>query len=269
VQDEVVRSIVATLAQRVSAVEVERGKRRPFADMAVYDLILRAYHHMGSWTAADFLEAQELLLKAIALDTNCAQAHAALAWCCTTLTWFEGETDQPRKMALEAGRRALSLDSHCVDAHTGLGWCYLSSGEHAQALHHYKMALRLTPNSADTHIHLGYGYAQMGESKKGLDLIRLAMRLNPLPPDFYFETLGEALYLAGDYAAAIESFKRMSHLAPWTHGYLAACLAQMGRADEARAEVALFKDSAKEGYTPADYLQMELLLYGAASVKDH
>jgi TolB-like protein len=269
VQDEVVQAIVATLAQRVSAAEVERKRRRPVADLAVYDLILRAQYHMGIWTHEDYGKARDLLEKAVHLDPNCAQAHGTLAWCSAYLTWFEGESETPVKAAFDAGKRALSLDPRIVEAHSGLGHAYLLSGEHKQALHHYETAVRLNPNNANATCHLGYCRAMTGDLQEGLELLRRAMRLNPYHPDWYRECYGEGLYMTRDYAGAIEAFNRMSHKAPWTHYFIAACYAQLGRDSEAREEMRSFRNAAKQGYSAEDYIAMDLLIYGEESIKDH
>jgi adenylate cyclase len=269
VQDAVVQAIVAALAQRVSAAEVERTRRRPATDLAVYDLILRAQHHMGIWTNEDYVKARELLEKAVDLDPNCAQAYGTLAWCSTYLTWFEGESQVPAKTAFDAGRRALSLDPQIVEAHSGLGNAHLQAGEHEQALHHYETAARLNPNNAHVILHLGYCRAMVGDLEQGLKLLRRAMRLNPYHPDWYRESYGEILYMRRDYAAAVDAFNRMSHKAPWTHYFLAACYAQLGRDAEAQKEVQSFRDVAKEGYSDQDYIGMDLLVHGDPSIKDH
>ncbi len=269
VQDEVVQSIVATLAERVSAAEVERTTRRPIADMAVYDLILRAHHHMGIWTIEDYLKARDLLEKAVEIDPSCAQAHGTLAWCSAFVTWFEGEAEAPLNDAFESARRALSLDPQITEAHSGLGWAHLISGEQEQALHHFETVVRLNPNNANALCHLGYCRAVLGNTQGGLTLLRQAMRLNPYHPDWYQESLGEALYMARDYAAAVEAFNRMGQKPPWTHGYLAAGYAQLGRMDEARDEAQAFRDAAKEGYSAEDYIAMDLRMYRDQSIKDH
>ena len=269
VQDEVVQAIVATLAQQVSAAEVERTTRRPITDMAVYDLILQAHHHIGVWTEEDYLKAQGLLEKAVEIDPNCAQAYGTLAWCSVFLTWFEGDAEAPLQTAFDAGKRALSLDPQIVEAHTGLGHAHLLSGEHARALHLFETAVRLNSNNANGILHLGYCHVLMGNPETGLQEIRQALRLNPYHPAWYQESLGECLYMVRDHAGAVEAFNRMSHKAPWTHGYLAACYAQLGRMDEAREAVQAFRDAAKDGYSAEDYIRMDLPMYGDPSIKDH
>jgi adenylate cyclase len=64
------------------------------------------------------------------------------------------------------------------------------------------------------------------------------MRLNPYHPDWYWQVLGAVLYSAGRYADAVEALGRATHRGFWSRCYLAACLAQMGRMEEAAAAVA-------------------------------
>jgi len=272
VQDEVVQAIVATLAQRVSAAEVARsaryaGPETAAPSLAVYDLILRAHHHIGVWARADYLKARDLLKEALAIDPDCAQAHGSLAWCSAFLTWWEGEDAVPVADAMAAGKRALALDPKIVEAHTGLAHAYLMSGAHKQALHHIETAVSLNPNNANALCHLGYHRSVMGDSPAGLRLIGEAIRLNPYHPDWYLESYGEILYMARDFEAAVEAFNRMTHMAPWSYGYLAAAYAQLGAIADAREAVAACRGLAKEGLSAEDYVRMDLPIYGSEDVK--
>ncbi len=109
----------------------------------------------------------------------------------------------------------------------------------------------------------------LGDPQEGLTLLRQAMRLNPYHPDWYQESFGELLYMTRDYEAAVEAFNRMSRKAPWTHYYLAACYAQLGRKDEARDELRAFRDTAKEGYSAEDYIAMDMPTFGDPAIMDH
>ena len=268
-QDEVVQAIVATLAKRVSAAEVKRTTRHPIADMAVYDLILRAHHHMGIWTKEDCIKSVELSRRAVALDPNCAQAHGTLAWCTACTTWFDWEDTMHFAEAKQAGKRALDLDPHIVEAHTGIAHAHLMSGEHDQALPHFETAVRINPNNANAVCHLAYCRALMGNPRDGVALIRHALRLNPYPPDWYHECLGEILYMVLDYSAAVEAFNRMHHKASWTYGYMAACFAQMGQCDAALTAVQTFRNAARGGRSAEEILTSDLLMYWDPAINDH
>ncbi|TJV36973.1 MAG: tetratricopeptide repeat protein, partial [Mesorhizobium sp.] len=79
-----------------------------------------------------------------------------------------------------------------------------------------------------------------GRVKEGLEHIRKAFRLNPFPASWYYLTLGQAQYAAGQYEAAVETLRRDETYRTSSRRFLAASLAQLGQVDEARAEAELF-----------------------------
>ena len=72
-------------------------------------------------------------------------------------------------------------------------------------------------------------------------MVKKAMRLNPRYPAAYLWELGHAYFLTGRYEEAIETLKRVldrkSDFWP-AHVCLAASYSEIGREEEARAEVA-------------------------------
>ncbi|NEH43720.1 CDC27 family protein, partial [Rhizobium leguminosarum] len=75
---------------------------------------------------------------------------------------------------------------------------------------------------------------------EGLEHIAKAFRLNPFPASWYYLTLGQAQYAAGQYEAAVKTLRRDETYRTSSRRFLAASLAQLGRLDEARAEAELF-----------------------------
>ncbi len=73
---------------------------------------------------------------------------------------------------------------------------------------------------------------------EGIELVKKAMRLNPSHPDWYEKSLGLAAYIARRYDESISAFRKVEHMTPDSRGYFAASYAQLGRMEEARAEVA-------------------------------
>jgi tetratricopeptide (TPR) repeat protein len=72
-------------------------------------------------------------------------------------------------------------------------------------------------------------------------LIEKAMRLNPHYPPPYLNQLGFAYLVAGRYEEALGPLKKVLTLNPnlmFSHLNLAVCYAELGRLEEARAEVA-------------------------------
>ncbi|NKL87685.1 CDC27 family protein, partial [Rhizobium leguminosarum] len=96
------------------------------------------------------------------------------------------------------------------------------------------------PNEADTFAALSDIAVLAGRVGEGLEHIAKAFRLNPFPAGWYYLTLGQAQYAAGQYEAAIETLRRDETYRTSSRRFLAASLAQLGRLDEARAEAELF-----------------------------
>ncbi len=64
------------------------------------------------------------------------------------------------------------------------------------------------------------------------------MRHNPHYPDWYDRGLGTAAYMSRRYEEAIAAFKKVTQHVIQSRLYLAASYAELGRLEEARAEVA-------------------------------
>jgi tetratricopeptide (TPR) repeat protein len=96
------------------------------------------------------------------------------------------------------------------------------------------------PHKADTFAALSDIAVLARRIEEGLEHIHKAFRLNPFPASWYYLTLGQAQYAAGEYEAAVETLRRDETYRTSSRRFLAASLAQLGRLDEARAEVELF-----------------------------
>ena len=79
-QNEIVETVVATLAIKVDAAERERVNRKDTDSLEAYDYYLRAADIRFDWEKDANEQARQLLEKAVELDGNYARAYAALAW---------------------------------------------------------------------------------------------------------------------------------------------------------------------------------------------
>jgi adenylate cyclase len=80
-----------------------------------------------------------------------------------------------------------------------------------------------------------------GRPEEGIKLMEKAMRLNPRYPPQYVFHLSVAYRVAERYAEALESGKRAAALTPnagYVHWNLAVIYIELGREEEARAELA-------------------------------
>ncbi|MBW2207862.1 MAG: tetratricopeptide repeat protein, partial [Deltaproteobacteria bacterium] len=81
-----------------------------------------------------------------------------------------------------------------------------------------------------------------GMLEEAISLLDKAFRLNPVAPFFYFHFLGHSLRNTGQYAEAIQAYKKALNLNPdfiFPHVCLAACYIAIGNEDEARKAAAV------------------------------
>ncbi|WP_245429014.1 winged helix-turn-helix domain-containing protein [Mesorhizobium sp. WSM3860] len=236
VQDEVTAKIVEALLGRL---RTQPPRNRP-KNLEAYDLCVRARKLIDD-SPQTAREAHLMLTRAVSLDPEYAEAYRWLAmnhW----MGWVHwGEPVDPnRSIALELARKAVTIDPN--DA--GCRWVLanLLAYEHRfdESDAEFARAFELDPNEADAWATLSDIEVLAGRIEEGLEHIRKAFRLNPFPPSWYYLTLGAAQYAARDYEAAIETLRRDETYRTSSRRFLAASLAQLGRFEEARAEVEMF-----------------------------
>jgi tetratricopeptide (TPR) repeat protein len=182
-----------------------------------------------------------MLTRAVALDPHYAEAYRWLAmnhW----MGWVHwGEPEEPaRGLALALAEKAVAIDPNDAGCRWVLANLLAYERRFDEADAEFDRAIALDPNEADTFATRSDILVLAGRVEEGLEQIRKAFRLNPYPASWYYLTLGQAQYAAGAYEAAVETLIRDETYRTGSRRFLAASLAQLGRLDEARAEVELF-----------------------------
>ncbi len=236
VQDEVTGKIVEALLGRLRP---PPSRKRP-GNLEAHDLCVRARRLMDDSPQAA-REAHLMLTRAAALDPEYAEPYRWLAmnhW----MGWVHsgGPTEASRGMALELARKAVALDPDDAGCRWVLAYLLAYDRSFAEADAEFARAIALDPNEADAWAALSDIAVLAGRVEDGLEHIRKAFRLNPFPASWYYLALGQAQYAAGDYEAAVETLRRDETYRTSSRRFLAASLAQLGRRDEALAEVELF-----------------------------
>ncbi|MCV9966703.1 winged helix-turn-helix domain-containing protein [Pararhizobium sp. BT-229] len=236
VQDEVTAKIVEALLGRL---RVSPPRLRP-KSIEAYDLCVRARKLMDD-TPQSAREAHLMLTRAISLDPDYAEAYRWLAmnhW----MGWVHsgGPTKPARGVALDLARKAVALDPNDAGSRWILAYLLAYERSFTEADAEFAKAIALDPNEADTFAALSDIAVLAGRVDEGLEYVRKAFRLNPFPASWYYLTLGQAQYAAGDYEAAVETLRRDETYRTSSRRFLAASLAQLGRLDDARAEAELF-----------------------------
>ena len=241
VQDEVARSIVGALRERLPGMTGARPDRVTAspgtANPDAYDLYLRATYLLerrGSGVA----KAVEYYERAIAEDSTFARAYAGLAYALELTPNFDGT--RPRdveRRATEAARRALALDSTLAEAYLALGMTHMYAFRWRAADEAFRRAVAADPRSAPSGYIYGLYLLRVGRIADAEEPIRRARNADPLSGTAS-QMFAYVLSLLGRYDESLAESRRAYELdssLAVMHSVLAAIVLADGRPEEARA----------------------------------
>ena len=179
--------------------------------------------------------------EAIRLDSNFAQAHAALAKALTFFPWFYGvPQSEVQDTIIHAARRALRLDSTLVDAYAAIALDYSTGGEWDKAATEFGRALAAQPDNFDVHLDYGRILTLRGDLPEAQRQLEQARSLDPASP-LAAAWSSYAHLLNGDKEAALKEITRAVRLDSTlsaTTNLGALVNLGTGRTDEARRLIA-------------------------------
>jgi adenylate cyclase len=246
VQDEVARTIVATLAAHVNKAD-------------------RSHHQQGTGDLAGVrplpssgrqahivlvvIRGHRALRDAASSGTHAhdrPQLRARLRQAC--LDAFERLDQQARgdhlnpaalDRAYQLARRAVQLDANLPEAHAVLGQALHRRREHEAAIAEFERAMALNPNF--THWAFAEVLVCSGHPARAVNVVERHMRLDPFYVPLAPLWLGVAQYTLKQYPQALPPLRECVSRAPNLRGaqaWLAATYAQLGNIEQARAEAA-------------------------------
>jgi adenylate cyclase len=241
VQEEIVQTIVATLAIKIDAAERTRAMRKDTDSLEAYDYLLRGREYHNQRTRKANIKAREMFKKAIELDPAYATAYAALAESYVQMMNY-GWTEFPARTgqkALDLVNKALTLDKSSAAAHALLGSAYVYQEEYDLAFNELQQAIALNPNDASSYRLLGWGLLFSGRVDEAIDVLQTALRFDPNGSPTIFFMLGIGYYLKEQYDNAIATVRKgVSRKSDFVdfHIVLAAAYAGAGRQADAVKE---------------------------------
>lgn len=242
VQAEIGRSIVGALEPELLRHESERAVLAP-QSFDAYDYFLRGLWHHNRYTDEGNLRALEMFTRALGVDSDYAQAAAALA--VSTLHrqlhgWAKSD-DTLITRALEAAHRAVALDSRLPQAMYALGLCHLHSREIRLAVREMEEVIRLHPSHAAAHANLGNLCNYVNRPAQALEAVRAALALSPNDSRRFIwsPALAGAYYLLQRYGEAIDSGREGHAMKPDYVAPLRYVVAAMGQLSQAEHSAAL------------------------------
>src|SRR5881396_1751031 len=174
-----------------------------------YAGLAQAYILLPFYTGADrfdaYLKAKEAALKALRLDSNLAEAHAALG-----KVLFFSEIDLAG--AMREYKRAIELEPNDATAHHWFGNDSLAAlGQFEEAIAEGKRSVELDPLSVVINVDLGETFYYARRYDEAARQMRKALEIDPT--SFYAHyNLGIVLQLKGDLSGAIAEYEKAKQL---------------------------------------------------------
>jgi len=240
-QDEIVARLAGTLSAHLVAAEARRAERAPHPDSM--DLYFQGMACINRGETPYYAaQAKEFFARALALDPGNVEALVGGAFVDSVVGAHMFSADRAERLAAAeaAATRALSLAPDHAWAHMILGNVQIFTNRPLQGIAQCERALSLDRNLAMAHSYIGHAKICIGRSEETEAHVAQALRLSPRDTTAYVWMAGAGvakLYLGEDKAAAawlhraIENNRNQAI----AHFWLAAALAFLGRAEEARA----------------------------------
>jgi adenylate cyclase len=141
--------------------------------------------------------------------------------------------------AIKFARTAIELDPNLPEAYAEWGYTIIRKRNFDAATAAAERAMALNPNFADYRV--ATVFLMVGEFAKAIEIAKAQMRVDPFHPHLAPLIVGEAYYLLKEYGKAQRSLREAAGRTPdhqYGHAFLAAAYAQLGRLEDAHAEVA-------------------------------
>jgi adenylate cyclase len=245
-QDRVALAVAGKIEPTVQQAEIRRALARPTENMGSYDLYLRALPLTQVAVKSEYLEALDLLNRAIALDPDYAPALALAARCLGNIVSYRWSEDLEtcRRQGIELAHRALKVggDDATVVAWAAFGAEYLERDRDA-ALALIERAIALNPGSS-----FAWGISavlRISTPDVAIEHVETAMRLDPMGPRraVQMAVMGWARFCQGRFSETVALVKEQAQLSPSPNSaaFLAASYGHLGQPSTACEALARYR----------------------------
>lgn len=253
-QDEIVRRLVATVAQKILKHEA-LGKPEPVdaRETALRRHLEARQHHFRLTPEANEL-ARLSNLASIEADPTQPFGYVGLAFVYINghrWGWSPLDKGEALKEARNAARKALELAPDYYDGYSAMAYVHLEENDLDRAIASSERALKLNPNDTNAMCDLADFLGYAGRVEEAERLLARAMRLDPLHADWVRWSMAWTQWLGGKFEEALETMNAMSETPPMANRVLAIIYACLGRREEGRAAIERLT-SFERGYSIAD-----------------
>lgn len=235
-QDDIVRRVVAVLAARVEAFEMEKALQKPAIGYEAYDLFLKARFLQRDGKKEGILAARALLREAVAREPRFASAYAelSLGYSYEHQSDWSTALELARQEAVAAAEQAIAIDHTNSNGHRALAEAQFYCNKNLDiAKAEADMALVQNPNDQFSMCMLGFALACNGNVADGQRYSLESLKLSPLVPEPCLYAIALGAYFEGNFADAAGSFARVAAFDD-ALACRAASLWNLGQTDAAR-----------------------------------
>ena len=215
-------SIAETVAEELDITLLESERQALNEQMTknteAYDFYLKGHEYFNNHSAKDYINAEEMLLKAIDLEPDFALAYAWLSVVHTQIyANYLDRTDERLKAVKEAVDRALEIAPDLSDAQGALAWYHFKClKDYDRALEEFTILREKQPSDATNSLCIAKIELKQGKWENAVADFQRAIRLNPRSSTFCNE-YGFALRYLRRYDEAESLFNRTIELKPDMH----------------------------------------------------
>lgn len=256
-QDDIVRRIVATVAQKVIKHVAVTSQRQAQSQRTALLHHLEGRQHLARFTPEANELARQANLAAIESDPSQPYGYAGLAFVYIIghrWGWSPLGKDEALVEARNAAQKALAIAPDYYDGYAAMAYVHLEENDIERAIAFAERALKLNPNDTIAMCDLADFLGYAGRTDEAEVLLDNAMRLDPLHPDWVRWNMAWIQWLGGKYEQALQTMNAMSEIPPMANRVLAIIYAALGRHDEGRAAVQKLIDL-DPGYSIVDVEQ--------------
>ncbi|MCK4835958.1 MAG: protein kinase, partial [Candidatus Aminicenantes bacterium] len=213
VQENISHAIARALRLQFSP---EMLKTEKPDNIEAYEYYLKAGQMITSYVLTekeeDFIQAKNLLTKALENDPNYALAHSGLAWAHQHHYLITGNKEGLPLVEIHI-KKAYHLNPDLAFTNLGMAWLYHLKGHHQQTSQFLNKTYQLNPNIYEVNHITGYMLDQLGLEDKAIKYLIKAIEFNPLY--VYSQTVLSRCYRdIGSWKKATGQYKKILALNP-------------------------------------------------------
>jgi serine/threonine-protein kinase len=264
VQSSIAEQVTSAMNLALDPTEKRTINERPTANTEAYDFYLRGieYGNRGP-EREDVRNSIEMFRRAVALDSNFAQAWAKLSSGRSSEYWFfYDRSEAALSEAKAAADRALRLRPDLAEPHVALGYYYYwGKLDYDRALQELALARERQPNNADLFMATAAVQRRQGRWPEAVANFEKAVQLDPRSTDA-IGNLAETYILVHQYDLGTRASDRAISIGPdISYAHWMKIHALVGRNDLQQAKQAL-----REALKSVDFLQIARLAGGVPAI---